>query len=303
MTPQTAPIVTALVVGREGHHLANIMAHQTVFATLQRVGYCRDRRSYFGWSGSGFTWLVAVKASLTRPALVVSRKRHHLSGAMAHQAVLAAFHRVGYRRDPRGYCGWGCCGWSRSNLTWLVAVKARLLRPALVIGWNGLHFASTMAYQAVSPAFNGMGNDRNLRCCDWLGCVHSSNVDLMAVEAKLVGLKRMILRKRLYRTLSMAKQAIVLAFFGVRDCRDALRITNQMALGTGFVGHPLVFFRKVFAPAMTADAIQAAHYRVWHSLALIQSWQAIGGSSQRQQHDGHSKHQQDSHDTHSLILP
>jgi hypothetical protein len=77
----------------------------------------------------------------------------------------------------------------------------------------------------------------------------------MAVQAELVGLKRMIPGERFHRTLSMANQAIFLAFFGVRHWRDTLRITDQMAFGTSLVGHPLVLFCKVFAPGMTAQAI------------------------------------------------
>jgi hypothetical protein len=153
---------------------------------------------------------------------VIGREGFHLAGVMAHQAILATLNRMGYQWDRCGFCGWRFCGWGGcgracSSLTRLVTVQTGLLRPALVIGWKGLHLAKVMAYQTVSPAFNGMGNQRNRRCCfTWLGCVHSSHVDLMAVETKLVGLKGMIPGERFDRTLSVANQAIFLAFLGMR---------------------------------------------------------------------------------------
>jgi hypothetical protein len=78
------------------------------------------------------------QAALAATAFVILRKGLDLTGAVAHQAILAVFDRVRYHRYLQ----------QRLNL---VAHEAGIICPAFVIIRKGDEFARPVARQAVLP--------------------------------------------------------------------------------------------------------------------------------------------------------
>ena len=155
-----------------------------------------------------------------------------------------------------------------------MADSTGLFRPALVIRREGFHLTWTMTHQAVLTAGCRMGDGRDRSSFDW-----------MAVEADLLGLKRVIPGEGFYLAGSVASQAFFPAMYGMQDNRYPRGVPNGMAGGAGFVGLTLVFLGKIFRCAVATQAVQATWYRVWYGWSfVVQAWESIGRSSDEQQH-------------------